>query len=144
MSSKTKKLVGNNWLIETNGSTAGLVSRTANGYSVWIKAGKNVPPGSIKIGADIIDYNDSGAEPISFSVHGYPTHAPAYNPLFDIRSRIPVYTTRPNSKSQYAAGWYRINSGGTWTIEFCPRVVKLRRAEYTGPYYTEEQANEAN
>ena len=55
---------------------------------------------------------------------------------------MPLWTHEPRSKSWYAAGWYQVKQGRSWTTEFCPKLITLQRYPYRGPFYTEEQANE--
>ena len=69
----------------------------------------------------------------SKSVHGFPTNTIAYNPVFDVKNRLPMFTKKKNSKSWYAAGWYRIRQHDDWETVFCPKLILLHRYEHKGP-----------
>ena len=75
-------------------------------------------------------------------VHGYSTGTRAYNSMWDVKKKIPLFTKTKKSKSWYAAGWYRIKQGRSWDTVFCPKLITLQRYPYSGPCYTEGNANE--
>ena len=59
--------------------------------------------------------------------------AKPYNTVYNVQSRLPIYTKEPTSKSWYAAGWYEITINNKTTIEFCPKLILLERYFYRGP-----------
>ena len=73
-------------------------------------------------------------------VHGYPTTAPAHNAIFDVKHQLPLWTSDPNSRSWYAAGWYRVRQQRTWKIIQCPKLIMLQRYQYQGPYRSQAEA----
>lgn len=73
-------------------------------------------------------------------VHGYPTNTRPYNAIYDVKHRLPLWTQDPRSKSRYAAGWYRVRHGRTWTVCFCPKLITLERYQYQGPFLSEKAA----
>ena len=75
-------------------------------------------------------------------VHGYTTSSKAHNAIFDVKHQVPLWTKEPRSKSWYAAGWYRVKQGCNWETVFCPKLITLQRYPYSGPFYTEDKANE--
>ena len=76
------------------------------------------------------------------SAHGFPTIGRAFNAVYDVKHQVPLWTRESKSKSWYAAGWFQIKQGRSWTTEFCPKLITLQRYAYRGPYYTEEQCRE--
>ena len=68
------------------------------------------------------------------SVQGYPTKCPAFNPIWDIKRKIPVFTKREKSHSLHAAGYYIINFDTGWVQSFCPKVSTLDQNEFKGPF----------
>ena len=75
-------------------------------------------------------------------VHGYPTSGRTYNPTWDVKMKLPIYTKTNKSKSWFAAGWYQVKQGRSWTVVQDPKLIVLQRYPYTGPFYTEGEANE--
>lgn len=73
----------------------------------------------------------------SVDVHGYPVDGTAYNALWNLQYRLPLYTKTPDSKSWYAAGYYIIDSKGKRFVEFCPKLITLQRNEFDGPFQDE-------
>jgi hypothetical protein len=68
------------------------------------------------------------------NVYGFPIKGRAYNQVFDLVRKLPVYTKLPKSRSCYCAGYYLINLNGTWTKSFCPKSITINRYQYYGPY----------
>ena len=75
-------------------------------------------------------------------VHGYPTDGKAYNGIWNVPDKLPLYTKTVKSKSWYAAGWYRVQQGRIWETVLGPKLILLQRYSYHGPFYTKEEANE--
>jgi hypothetical protein len=75
-------------------------------------------------------------------VHGYPTASRAYNGIWNVPNRLPLYTKTAKSKSWYAAGWYAVKQGRHWETVQDPKLIVLQRYSYQGPFYTNEDANE--
>jgi hypothetical protein len=70
-------------------------------------------------------------------VHGYPTSTLPYNPLFDVKRHLPLFTKSNKSKSIYCAGYYIINFDKGWVRSFCPKLITIERYPYEGPFKTE-------
>jgi hypothetical protein len=68
------------------------------------------------------------------SVQGYPTKCPAFNPIWDIKRKIPVFTKRAKSSTLHAAGYYIINFDTGWVQSFCPKVSTLDQNQFKGPF----------
>jgi hypothetical protein len=73
------------------------------------------------------------------NVYDFPCDCEPYNPIFDLKSRLPLYTKDVKSKSFYCAGHYLINIEGTWTSDYCPKKIVLSRHEYHGPFKTKDE-----
>ena len=67
-------------------------------------------------------------------VHGYQADGIAYNAVWNVQYSLPLYTQTDDSKSWFAAGYYKININGTWIVKFCPKLITLQRNEYKGPF----------
>lgn len=68
------------------------------------------------------------------SVSGFPTKCAAFNPTWDIKRKLPVFTKTEKSKTLHAAGYYIINFETGWVQSFCPKVSTLDSNEFKGPY----------
>lgn len=75
-------------------------------------------------------------------VHGYPVSGRAFNPMWDVKMKLPVFTKTTKSKSWFAAGWYLVKRGRSWVVTQDPKLIVLQRYSYQGPFYTEQEANE--
>lgn len=77
------------------------------------------------------------------TVHGYSVTGRAYNPMWDLKQGLPVYTKTSKSKSWFAAGWYRVKKGKVWSTVCSPKLILLQRYDYVGPYHTEKECHES-
>lgn len=71
------------------------------------------------------------------SVYGYPCKTEAYNSMYDIKRKLPLFTKSEKSKSVYCAGYYLIKFNVNWLKSFCPKLITVERNEYLGPFKTE-------
>ncbi|CAB4130099.1 hypothetical protein UFOVP116_269 [uncultured Caudovirales phage] len=76
----------------------------------------------------------------SNNIYGYPCCSQPHNTIIDARRKLPLYTTKPNSKSFHCAGYYYIKYRNNWYLEFCPKLLTLKRHEYTGPFTSKKEA----
>ena len=84
------------------------------------------------------------AATLSEDAHGFPTEGPAYNAVWNVKYKLPLYTQAADSKSWYAAGYYKVNIGGTWIVQYCPKLITLQRNTYEGPFKTDPGLNQFN
>jgi hypothetical protein len=75
-------------------------------------------------------------------VHGYQAQGRVYNPIWDVKHRLPLYTKNKKSKSWFAAGWYQVQRGRTWKTVQDPKLITLQRYKYHGPFHTKDEAND--
>lgn len=73
-------------------------------------------------------------------VDGYPVDGDIADRFWDVNHHVPVYIKSKNSKSIYCAGYYLIKYNKSWVLEFCPKIITIRRYEFRGPYQTQQQA----
>jgi len=79
---------------------------------------------------------------ISEDVHGFPADGLAYNAVWNVKYKLPLYTQTDDSKSWFAAGFYKVNIGGTWIVQYCPKLITLQRNEFDGPFNTNPSLNQ--
>ena len=73
-------------------------------------------------------------------VYGHEVAGDIFNPLWDVKHKLPLFTREDKSKSWFAAGWYRVRRGSTWQVMRDPKLISLQRYEYAGPFHTEQEA----
>lgn len=67
-------------------------------------------------------------------VLGYPVKCAAFNPIWDIKRKLPVFTKTEKSRTLHAAGYYIVLFDTGWVQSFCPKVSTLEANKYKGPY----------
>ena len=134
------------WILKDGDHKVGNIEAAADGFSVKIgdntQQYKNISTIKKRVSIEFESVKHSVAVPAENTVHGYSTKSHAYNAIYDVKHRVPLWTKEPSSKSWYAAGWYQVKQGRSWTVEFCPKLITLQRYPYRGPFYTKEQAHE--
>jgi len=91
-----------------------------------------------RLGSDItwqsleIEEKDNNKE-----IYGFSTSCIPFNPMFDVKRKLPLFTKSKKSKSLYCAGYYIIRFEKGWVKSFCPKVITIERYEYKGPFKTE-------
>lgn len=81
-------------------------------------------------------------KPADNTVHGYEVSGRFYNPIWDVKHKLPLFTKDNKSKSWYAAGWYQVKQHRTWKLVQNPKLITLQRYPYQGPFHTREEAND--
>ena len=135
------------WILQDGNQKIGNVEACAGGYQVKINNQvtqfKTIRMLQKQVDIEFQTQVKSPTKPQwHHEVHGYPTVCKAYNSIWNVPSKLPLYTKTNKSKSWYAAGWYQIRSGRNWTVVQDPKLILLQRYAYQGPFYTQEDANE--
>jgi hypothetical protein len=74
-------------------------------------------------------------------VYDYPCDVQPHNPVYDVKSKLPLYTKEEKSKSYYCAGYYLICVEDTWISIFCPKKIILSRHKFIGPFKDKDTLN---
>lgn len=72
--------------------------------------------------------------PETHSVSGYPTNCQVFNPVYDVKLRVPLFTKSRESKCWHAAGWYQIKQFAEYEWVQCPKMIILQRYPFVGPF----------
>ena len=75
--------------------------------------------------------------PTEKEVHGMPTSCMPYNPVYDVKRKLPMFSKSNKSKSLYCAGYFIIRFDKGWVKSFCPKLITIERYESKGPFKTE-------
>ena len=70
-------------------------------------------------------------------IYGYPTSSSPYEPVYNVKKKLPLFAKSAKSKSQYCAGHYVIQFRKGWVKSFCPKLITLERYPFIGPFKTE-------
>jgi hypothetical protein len=135
------------WILQDGDQKVGNIEACAGGYQVKIQ-NQTAQFKTIRMAAERINIQFesvkkiTATKPVKNLVHGYPAAGRIYNPMWDIKMKLPVYTKTAKSKSWFVAGWYRVKKGRSWTVTQDPKLIVLQRYAYAGPFYTQEEAND--
>ena len=148
MTVRAKTLVKDKfWIVEQNGEKLGTLSKQDNnGWTFLSKKDQRQVFHTqeslfTKFGFNIFEESDlkrpeEEVQADNFDIYGYPCSTHPYNPVFDVKNQLPVYTKTPKSKSQFAAGYYIICFEKGWRKAYCPKMITLSRYKYQGPMKT--------
>ena len=146
MSINAKEVLKNKfWIVESDNQRVGTISLDDdNQYMLSNNTGtrffKNVKQLSKNLGAEITWTSVSDIKKDiqhNYEVHGYPTSCAPYNPVFDVKQKIAMFTKSAKSKSLYCAGYFIIKFDKGWVKSFCPKLITVERYETRGPFKTE-------
>lgn len=133
------------WILQQDNEKIGNVEACAGGYQVRIN---NVIQQykSIRMVTQRHDIMfappEKTVKKTENEVHGFPAASRVYNAMWDVKHRLPIYTKTKKSKSWFAAGWYSVQRGRSRKIMQDPKLITLQRYAYTGPFHSQEQAND--
>ena len=135
------------WILQDGDQKVGNIEACAGGYQVKIQNQtaqfKTIRMAAERINIQFEPVNKTTNSKLNKSlVHGYPAVGRIYNPMWDIKMKLPIYTKTTKSKSWFAAGWYQVKKGRNWTVTQDPKLIVLQRYAYAGPFYNQEQAND--
>jgi hypothetical protein len=132
------------WILKQDNRKVGQIEADDSGVTVKIQnrvAGyKTIRMASRE--ANIEFTKLSSAKPAANQVHGYEVTGRVYNPVWDVKHRLPLFTRDTKSKSWYAAGWYMVRQHRAWKAVQNPKLITLQRYQYQGPFHTQQQAED--
>ena len=134
---------GKFWIVEQDGHKVGVLKITEQKKYV-LSSKDNITTFDTKkkiveqFGKNFFSTNKIVA-PVKIEMHiqDYPTSSEPFNPLFDLKRKLPLFTKSDKSKSMYCAGYYIIKFDKGWVKSFCPKLITLERYPYEGPFKTE-------
>jgi len=134
------------WILQENDRKVGNVQACDGGYQVRIRNETSQFP-TIRMAAQKVNIKFESRPHTATvvhdnQVHGYPIQGRVYNAMWSVTQQLPVYTRTAKSKSWFAAGWYRVRRGRTWTTMLAPKLLVLQRYVYAGPFLTQQQADD--
>lgn len=146
MNTITKVLIPNKeWIIKNENEKIGSISKEKKGMFFLKKGFKikfyNISEIENQLGIEISKTPALSNKPLTKnnSIYDFPCSSEPYEPLYDLKKKLPLFYKSNKSKSQYCAGYYIIRFQKRWVKSFCPKLITLDRYAYQGPYKTEEE-----
>ena len=140
----SKVLVPNKeWILADHGQKIGSIAKEKKGYA-FLRKGQKFEFKSlkeIKEELGVADLANSVTMPIidQNTIYGYPTSSKPFEPVYNVKKKLPLFAKSAKSKSQYCAGHYVIQFRKGWVKSFCPKLITLERYPFHGPYKTEAE-----
>lgn len=128
------------WIVEDEGVRVGTLSINDEQYMLSDKTGThfyNERQLKKRLGKELEWEKLTIKKSTIKEVHGYPTSCIPYNPLFDVKRKLPLFTKSEKSKSLYCAGYYVIKFDKGWVKSWCPKLITVERYETRGPFKNE-------
>lgn len=139
----SKVLIPNKeWILENNHRKIGSIAKEKKGYS-FLNKGQKFEFKSLKeikeeLGlADLESATASRSIEDSSNIYGYPCSSKPFEPVYNVKKKLPLFAKSAKSKSQYCAGYYVIKFRKGWVKSFCPKLITLERYPFHGPFKTE-------
>ena len=125
------------WILKNQQGKIGNIESHDQGYSVRVNnrttTFKTLDLVRERMGVEFDEAQRVGQNPQQ-QIYGFPTNCVPHNAIWDLKRKLPLYTSSPRSKSWLAAGHYKIKYNNTWRSSFCPKVILLDRYEFQGPF----------
>jgi hypothetical protein len=133
------------WILKQGNRKIGALEADTDGYMLRIEDQvqkfKTIP--MVRKSLDIAFEPAEKTTPIKLrQVYGYDTTCRAYNPIWDLKHKLPLFTKEKKSKSWYAAGWYTVKQHRSWKIVQNPKLILLERYQYQGPFHSQDLAQQ--
>lgn len=132
------------WIVENDGQKVGTIRNNDQGVVLQV-GDTNRIFNSI---TDLTDVRFEGKEVATqpkqeYEVHGYACKTQPYNPIYDLKRKLPLYTKTENSQSFFCAGYYVVHwEDGSHSPSYCPKLITLSRYDYDGPFKTKLEMQE--
>jgi hypothetical protein len=133
------------WLIKDNTKKIGSISKSKKGYN-FLKNGYRIPFKTLseakeKLGIEFFEESIKKTKSInsdSYVIYDFPCSNKPFEPVYNVKQKLPLFSKSLKSKSKYCAGYYVIKFKKGWVKSFCPKLITLERYPYYGPFKTEQ------
>jgi len=131
------------WVVENHGNKIATIQAREDGGFVYVHDNQREYFPSTKDIKRKFNIKFEAAKKITKNtnneVYGYPITGKAYNQVYDVQRKLPIYSKLSKSKSFYCAGYYLIKLNDMWTTSYCPKNITLNRYEFKGPFKTDKE-----
>jgi hypothetical protein len=149
MNSTVKVLVPNReWLVKDGGVKIGGVSKDKKGYAFYKKGIKvnfksladiNSAFGTALSEEAVKKIKEEAAENKNYAIYDFPCSSKPYEPVYNVKKKLPLFSKSDKSKCRYCAGYYVIKFKKGWVKSYCPKLITLDRYPFQGPFKTEAE-----
>lgn len=134
------------WLVKDNQNKLGSISKSKKGYN-FIRKGSTISFKSLseakeKLGIAFFEEGvkrNTNQATDGYLIYDFPCSNKPFEPVYNIKQKLPLFSKSSKSKSQYCAGFYVIKFRKGWVKSFCPKLITLERYPYYGPFKTEKE-----
>lgn len=143
----SKTLIPNKeWIVKNDQLKIGSIAKNKKGVSFFRKGQKypfnNIKEIQEKFGivledAEFLYKNKTESSP--YFIYDFLCSSKPYDPVYNLKKKLPLFAKSSKSKSRYCAGYYVIKFRKGWVKSFCPKLITLERYQYFGPFKTEQE-----
>ena len=142
-----KTLIPNKeWIIKDDQLKIGSIAKNKKGASFFRK-GEKYSFSSIKEIQETFGIVLGNAEFLSnpktengpYLIYDFLCSSKPYDPVYNLKKKLPLFAKSSKSKSRYCAGFYVIKFRKGWVKSFCPKLITLERYKYVGPFRYEQE-----
>lgn len=136
------------WLVTDENQKIGSISKNKKGF-VFHKNGKSTEIkdtaelnsifGSVIFEESLKKLKQDKTDTNGYQIYDFPCSSKPYEPIYNVKKKLPLFAKSDKSKSQYCAGYYVIKFRKGWVKSFCPKLITLERYPFHGPYKTEAE-----
>jgi hypothetical protein len=147
MNVTSKVLIPNKeWILGSQNGKIGSIAKKKKGYD-FLKNGKkfefkNLDEIKKELGISVVENNTTKnfeKESDENYIYNFPCSSKPFEPVYNLKKKLPLFAKSSKSKSQYCAGYYVIKFRKGWVKSFCPKLITLERYPFSGPYKTEAE-----
>ena len=138
----TKVLIPNKeWIVRSEDKKIGSVAKKKRGYE-FLRKGQKYEFASLEdikkeLGISMLSPSNSTNKDTGHIIYGFLCSSKPFEPIYNIKKKLPLFAKSSKSKSQYCAGYYVIKFRKGWVKSFCPKLITLERYPFAGPFKTE-------
>ena len=132
------------WIVENDGQKVGTIRSSDQGIVLQVgDVNKTFSCINDLVNVTFEGKNAEKTEKQEHEVHGYPCKTTPYNPIYDLKRKLPIYTKTQNSQSFFCAGYYVVHwEDGSHSPSYCPKLITLSRYEFDGPFKNKMEMQE--
>lgn len=135
------------WIVESEGSKVGTIQAVEDGTIVYVHDQGREKFASIKLLTKAYNFTfaklaNTKTSEVKHQIYNFPIMGKAYNVLWDLKNKVPVFTKSNKSKSFFCAGYFLIEFSTGWEKVFCPKLITINRYKFFGPFDSADKAEQ--
>ena len=135
------------WILEDNGQKVGTIRSNEHGVTLTVgkqnQTFRELEELKQKIKVSFTGKDLVKTETKEYEVHGFPCKTEPFNPIYDLKRKLPLYTKTEGSQSFFCAGYYVVHwEDGSHSPSYCPKLITLSRYGFDGPFKSKMEMQE--